>query len=69
MGWIVEAYNNYFRSPWAIIALLAAILGLTLTFIQTWTSVGTHPEPRVTTAFFNVKHQYFSPRKQKAIQI
>ncbi|KAK7330769.1 hypothetical protein VNO77_24968 [Canavalia gladiata] len=42
MGWMVEAYNNYFRSPWAIIALLAAILGLTLTFIQTWYAI--HPK-------------------------
>ncbi|XP_027337436.1 UPF0481 protein At3g47200-like [Abrus precatorius] len=42
LGWMGEAYNNYFRSPWTVIALLAAILGLTLTFIQTWFAI--HPK-------------------------
>ena len=42
LGWMGEAYNSCFRSPWTIIALLAASLGLVLTFIQTWFSI--HPK-------------------------
>ncbi|XLT07528.1 hypothetical protein HN51_053321 [Arachis hypogaea] len=42
LTWIGEAYNTYFRSPWTIIALLAATLGLILTFIQTWFAL--HPK-------------------------
>ncbi|MED6187844.1 hypothetical protein PIB30_080351 [Stylosanthes scabra] len=42
LTWIGEAYNIYFRSPWTVIALLAATLGLVLTFIQTWFAV--HPK-------------------------
>ncbi|KAL6560580.1 hypothetical protein OROGR_004139 [Orobanche gracilis] len=42
LGWFREATNTFFRSPWAIIAVLAATLGLTLTFIQTWFAV--HPK-------------------------
>lgn len=42
LGWIGEAYNTYFRSPWTIIALLAAMFGLALTFIQTWYAI--HPK-------------------------
>ncbi|XP_052197366.1 UPF0481 protein At3g47200-like [Diospyros lotus] len=33
LRWMDDAYNTYFSSPWTIIALLAAALGLTLTFI------------------------------------
>ncbi|XP_027337437.1 UPF0481 protein At3g47200-like [Abrus precatorius] len=39
LRWMGEASHNYFRSPWTIIALLAAMLGLTLTFIQTWYTI------------------------------
>ncbi|TKY55455.1 UPF0481 protein [Spatholobus suberectus] len=35
LRWMGEGYHNYFRSPWTVIALLAAVLGLSLTFIQT----------------------------------
>ncbi|XP_027337439.1 UPF0481 protein At3g47200-like [Abrus precatorius] len=42
LGWMGEAYSSYFRSPWTVIALMAAILGLTLTFIQTWFAI--HPK-------------------------
>ncbi|MED6131414.1 hypothetical protein PIB30_009635 [Stylosanthes scabra] len=42
LAWMGEAYNTFFRSPWTIIALLAAILGLVLTFIQTWFAI--HPK-------------------------
>ncbi|XP_061341099.1 uncharacterized protein LOC133287484 [Gastrolobium bilobum] len=42
LGWIAEAYYNYFRSPWTIIGLLAATIALVLTFIQTWYAV--HPK-------------------------
>ncbi|XP_052195447.1 UPF0481 protein At3g47200-like isoform X1 [Diospyros lotus] len=42
LRWMDDAYNTYFRSPWTIIALLAAALGLTLTFIQTWLAI--HPK-------------------------
>ncbi|KAK7280384.1 hypothetical protein RJT34_25448 [Clitoria ternatea] len=39
--WLVEGYNTYFKTPWAIIAFLAALLALILTFIQTWFTI--HP--------------------------
>ncbi|QHN75645.1 UPF0481 protein [Arachis hypogaea] len=42
LTWMGEAYNTFFRSPWTIIALLAATLGLVLTFIQTWFAI--HPK-------------------------
>ncbi|XP_061337048.1 uncharacterized protein LOC133284086 [Gastrolobium bilobum] len=41
LRWIEEAYKNYLRSPWTVIALLAATLALVLTFIQTWYTM--HP--------------------------
>ena len=37
--WMYQAWSTYFRSPWSIIALLAAFVGLVLTFIQTWYSI------------------------------
>ncbi|KAK7287145.1 hypothetical protein RIF29_00219 [Crotalaria pallida] len=42
LGWKGEACNTFCRSPWTIIAFLAATLGLVLTFIQTWFAV--HPK-------------------------
>lgn len=39
--WVALAYHTYFNNPWAIIAFIAALLGLTLTFIQTWYAI--HP--------------------------
>jgi len=39
--WIAIAYNTYFSNPWTIIAFLAALFGLVLTFIQTWCTI--HP--------------------------
>ncbi|QHN75636.1 hypothetical protein HN51_053314 [Arachis hypogaea] len=42
LSWMGEASNTFFRSPWTIIALLAAVLGLVLTFIQTWFAI--HPK-------------------------
>ncbi|MED6184396.1 hypothetical protein PIB30_047085 [Stylosanthes scabra] len=42
LAWMGEAYSTFFRSPWTIIALLAATLGLVLTFIQTWFAI--HPK-------------------------
>ncbi|RYR40908.1 hypothetical protein Ahy_A09g046655 [Arachis hypogaea] len=42
LSWMGEASNTFFRSPWTIIALLAATLGLVLTFIQTWFAI--HPK-------------------------
>ncbi|XP_041026651.1 UPF0481 protein At3g47200-like [Juglans microcarpa x Juglans regia] len=36
MNWIAEAFHEHFRSPWAIMAFSAAIIVLSLTFIQTW---------------------------------
>ncbi|KAK7266121.1 hypothetical protein RIF29_18761 [Crotalaria pallida] len=42
LGWLEEAYSSFLHSPWTIIALLAATLGLTLTFIQTWFAI--HPK-------------------------
>ncbi|QHN75641.1 UPF0481 protein [Arachis hypogaea] len=42
LSWMGEAYCTFFRSPWTIIALLAATLGLLLTFIQTWFAI--HPK-------------------------
>ncbi|AET02553.1 hypothetical protein MtrunA17_Chr8g0354591 [Medicago truncatula] len=34
--WLAQAYNTHFNTPWAMIAFLAAVLALVLTFIQTW---------------------------------
>ncbi|KAI4346963.1 hypothetical protein L6164_007821 [Bauhinia variegata] len=34
--WIAEAYYTYFKSPWTIIAFLAALIVLVLTALQTW---------------------------------
>ncbi|QHO51786.1 UPF0481 protein At3g47200-like [Arachis hypogaea] len=42
LSWMGEASNTFFRSPWTIIALFAATLGLVLTFIQTWFAI--HPK-------------------------
>ena len=37
--WMYQAWSTYFSSPWSIIALLAAFVGLVLTFIQTRYSI------------------------------
>ncbi|XP_057732942.1 uncharacterized protein LOC130948253 [Arachis stenosperma] len=42
LSWMREAYNTYFRSPWTIIALLAATLVLVFTSIQAWFAI--HPK-------------------------
>ncbi|KAI4346922.1 hypothetical protein L6164_007785 [Bauhinia variegata] len=34
--WMAEAYYIYFRSPWTVVALLAALIALVLTALQTW---------------------------------
>ncbi|KAL1368138.1 hypothetical protein HN51_022278 [Arachis hypogaea] len=39
LSWMTEIWNNHFSTPVAIIALLAGIIALVLTFIQTWYSV------------------------------
>ncbi|CAJ1943348.1 unnamed protein product [Sphenostylis stenocarpa] len=35
LRWMGEAYHTYFRSPWIVTGLLAAMFGLSLMFIQT----------------------------------
>ncbi|GAU49396.1 hypothetical protein TSUD_366900 [Trifolium subterraneum] len=40
--WLAQAYNTHFNTPWAMIAFLAALLALLLTFIQTWYAI--HPK-------------------------
>jgi len=37
--WIAEGFHTYFSSPWAIIAFIAALIALVLTFIQTWFAI------------------------------
>ncbi|KAJ9695435.1 hypothetical protein PVL29_010750 [Vitis rotundifolia] len=37
--WLIQCKNTYFNSPWSIIALIGAFLGLSLTAVQTYTSV------------------------------
>ncbi|KAL2324182.1 hypothetical protein Fmac_023240 [Flemingia macrophylla] len=37
--WLAQGYNTYFGSPWSIIAFLAALVALVLTFIQTWFTI------------------------------
>ncbi|RHN40424.1 hypothetical protein MtrunA17_Chr8g0354581 [Medicago truncatula] len=37
--WLAQAYNTHFNTPWAMIAFLAALLALVLTFIQTWFAI------------------------------
>jgi len=37
--WLALAYDTYFNSPWAIIAFFAAVVGLVLTFVQTWYAI------------------------------
>ncbi|XP_024625146.2 UPF0481 protein At3g47200 [Medicago truncatula] len=39
--WIAQGFHTYFNSPWAIIAFIAAVVVLVLTFIQTWFTI--HP--------------------------
>lgn len=39
--WIALGCHTYFSNPWAIIAFLAAVVALALTFIQTWYAI--HP--------------------------
>ncbi|XP_004515563.1 UPF0481 protein At3g47200-like [Cicer arietinum] len=39
--WIALGFHTYFDNPWAIIAFLAAVFALVLTFIQTWYAI--HP--------------------------
>ncbi|PON61223.1 hypothetical protein TorRG33x02_282440 [Trema orientale] len=37
--WMAEVYQDYFRSPWSILGLLAAAIVLLLTATQTWYAV------------------------------
>ncbi|XP_058782692.1 UPF0481 protein At3g47200-like [Vicia villosa] len=37
--WLAMAYRTYFSNPWAIIGLLAGVIALVLTFLQTWFSI------------------------------
>ncbi|XP_027934901.1 UPF0481 protein At3g47200-like [Vigna unguiculata] len=37
--WLAEGYNTHFDTPWTMVAFLAALLALSLTFIQTWFSI------------------------------
>ncbi|KAL9323786.1 hypothetical protein ACSQ67_008643 [Phaseolus vulgaris] len=39
--WFALGCNTYFKHPWAIIAFHAAVVGLFLTFVQTWYAI--HP--------------------------
>ena len=39
--WFALGCNTYFSTPWAIIAFHAAVVGLFLTFVQTWYAI--HP--------------------------
>ncbi|KAG4941440.1 hypothetical protein AAZX31_16G134100 [Glycine max] len=39
--WLALGYHTYFSNPWAIIAFHAAVVGLALTFVQTWYTI--HP--------------------------
>ncbi|QCD92947.1 hypothetical protein DEO72_LG5g1016 [Vigna unguiculata] len=45
-AWLALGYHTYFNNPWSIIAFLAALLALVLTFIQTWFAI--HPSDRET---------------------
>ncbi|KAJ1382133.1 hypothetical protein SESBI_44543 [Sesbania bispinosa] len=36
---VAVGYHTYFNNPWAIIAFLAAVLALVLTFVQTWFAI------------------------------
>ncbi|BAU01540.1 hypothetical protein LR48_Vigan10g214300 [Vigna angularis] len=40
-AWLALGYHTYFSNPWSIIAFLAALLALVLTFIQAWFAI--HP--------------------------
>ncbi|KAI4346924.1 hypothetical protein L6164_007787 [Bauhinia variegata] len=37
--WMAEAYYTYFKSPWTLIALLAAVLALVFSALQTWKQI------------------------------
>ncbi|WVZ13578.1 hypothetical protein V8G54_011144 [Vigna mungo] len=37
--WLALGYSTYFSNPWAIIAFHAAVVGLVLTFVQTWYAI------------------------------
>ncbi|RDX76995.1 UPF0481 protein, partial [Mucuna pruriens] len=41
--WLALAFHTYFSNPWAIIAFLAALVVLLLTFVQTWYTI--YPAP------------------------
>ncbi|KAL1291816.1 hypothetical protein HN51_060324 [Arachis hypogaea] len=40
--WLAEARSTYFNTPWSLLAFLAALLALVLTFIQAWYAI--HPK-------------------------
>ncbi|GMN55504.1 hypothetical protein TIFTF001_024614 [Ficus carica] len=43
--WMAEAYHDHFSSPWTILAFIAALVGLTLSGIQTWYGVFSPSHP------------------------
>ena len=40
--WLAEACNTYFNTPWSLLAFLATLLALAITFIQTCYAI--HPK-------------------------
>ncbi|KAG2683575.1 hypothetical protein I3760_10G037200 [Carya illinoinensis] len=43
--WLGELRENYFRSPWTVLAFLGALLALALSATQTWYTVDSPPGP------------------------
>ncbi|KAG6671170.1 hypothetical protein I3843_Q011600 [Carya illinoinensis] len=43
--WLGELKENYFRSPWTLLAFLGALLALALSATQTWYTVDSPPGP------------------------
>ena len=39
MTWSAQFIHEHFSSPWTVLATVAALIGLVLTFIQTWESL------------------------------
>lgn len=40
--WLAKLVHDYFSNPWAILSLMAAIVILILTFLQTYFAIFTH---------------------------
>ena len=45
LTWIAQVLNDHFRSPWTIVAFVAALLVMGMTIVQTWYTIYSPPGP------------------------